>query len=405
MYLNCAGSLIPNIIAPDDSGPDAAYGTVAHSVTEQWLRSGKAPRHLIGTNVIVETDKDWHLVDIDEEMFGYAQECVDRCEWEPGDHLVEEHVDFSHLTPIPNQGGTLDFAAMRPRVAVVVDHKFGSSPDNIVMAEENTQAMLYAIGLLARYDWKYDFREFVIRINQPRLKHFDEWICSRARLLEFAEYAKERMAAAWRINAPRTPGVKQCRFCKVRATCAANAALQVQLLDGVFGDTTVQTAEDMNQFVNRLNDDVALNLVPVGDLTTEQMARLLPFRSMAEAWWAALEDTLNRRALERGEKVPGFKLVEARTHRTFPNKKQAEQHLISAGLSRNKIISESLCTPAEAERQLKSLGRYKPSEIESLLKPVIFKPSGRKVLAPLNDRRNEARDVADEVFTDTSNQP
>ena len=69
LYLNCPGGLIPNILALDQAGPDAAYGTVAHFVTEQWLLSGREPVHLIGTKQVVGDDIDTcHLVEIDDEI-------------------------------------------------------------------------------------------------------------------------------------------------------------------------------------------------------------------------------------------------------------------------------------------------------------------------------------------------
>jgi Protein of unknown function (DUF2800) len=400
MYLACAGSLIPNIMAPDDSGPDAAYGTVAHGVTEQWLIAGKPPKHLIGTTEIVPAGEHQHEVEIDEEMFFHAEQCVDRCEWEPGEQLIEAHVDFSHLTPIPNQGGTLDFAAMRPRRATCADHKFGASPENIVYAEENPQLMLYVIGLMRDPRFQhYNFQDFIIRINQPRLRHFDEWHTTRKRLIEFEDYARERMAAAWRFDAPRTPGVKQCRFCKVRGSCAANAKLQEDLMASAFGDTTEQSVQAMQAFTRRLDSDIepfTLESVRVGTLSTEQMARLLPFRPMAEAWWKALTFELNKRA-QSGDLPTTMKIVEGRSKRLFRGEQKVKTELLSRGLKPEQIITEKLVSPAQAEKMLRKVG-VKGESLKELMSDLAYKPPGKATLVPLSDRRPAVEDLTALVF-------
>lgn len=401
MYLACPGSLIPNILAPDEAGIDAAYGTVAHAVTEQWLASGIRPDSLVGKVRFVDSGEWGHLVTIDEEMLEHAEACVDRCEWLPGEHLVEAHVDFSHLTPIPNQGGTLDHAALQRKRATVTDHKFGASPENIVYAEENSQAMLYTIGLW-RDPWyqHYGFEDFVIRINQPRLNHFDEWHTTAKRLAEFEDYCRERMALAWTLDAPRTPGVKQCRFCRVRASCSANAKLNADLTEGVFTDTT-QTAKQMSSFISRLDGDLepfALNFRSTSDLTTEQMARLLPFRGMAEAWWKALELELNKRA-QAGEMPEGMKIVEGRSKRRFKNEADAREHLLSLGLKRSDIISETFVSPNQAEELLLKAGRRR-ADLPELLQGLVVRPPGRAKLVPLSDRRPALEDISSAVFVD-----
>lgn len=401
MWLACSGSLIPNVLASNDAGPDAAFGVVAHSVTEEWLSSGRRPDHLIGTNVFIESG-DWgFLITIDEEMFHYVEQSVDRSEWLPGDQLIEYRVDFSHLTPIAHQRGTLDFAAMQPGRVTLDDHKYGSSPENIVYAEENPQLMIYAIGLDAEFGPKYKFKDFTLRINQPILHHFDEWNVSRRRLMDFADYVQERAAAAWQIDAPRTAGAKQCRFCRVRASCAANAKMQEELVSAVFRDETMQTVEQMQEFVNRIDDEsepFKLHFAHVGQLTTAQMARLIPFRHMADSWWKALTEELGKRAAA-GEKIPGMKIVEGRTHRHFRDDNQARDHLMSLGLKREAIVKEELVSPSQAEVLLRRAG-HKTKELPALLNGLVVKPPGKATLVPLSDRRDELVDVAGLVFGD-----
>lgn len=405
MWLPCTGSLIPNILMPDDAGFDAAYGTVAHDVTQRWLKDKRPPMEMLGRLVVIETDVDFHLIRIDEEMFGYVEQAVNRSGPTPGHQLIEVRVDFSHLTPIPNQGGTLDFAAMTPGHAFVDDHKYGSSPENIVHAEENTQLMLYAIGLMHAWDWEYKFKKFTLRINQPILNHFDEWTCTRSHLLDFAEYVADRAREAWQPDAPRTPGLKQCRFCKVRATCVANASFQHELLEGVFHDETVQTAEQMRSFVTRLDDpELAIKAAVPNVMTTSQLAKLMKFKPVADKFWQAVSTELYKRASRR-EVIPDMKLVNGRSNRDWKSKGEAEMILSEAGLRPDQIHPIEMISPAQAEELLKEAG-LKPKKIEELLQGVIRKPPGRATLVPESDPRPVYQDVSlDGVFVDETVNP
>jgi len=261
--------------------------------------------------------------------------------------------------------------------------------------------MLYAIGAwrLPQFEDR-TFNDFVIRINQPRLNHFDDWHTTSRRLAEFEDYARERMAAAWQLDAPRTPGPKQCRFCKVRATCAANAKMQEDLISAVFRDETeTQTVEQMQDFVRRLDDDLdtfKMHFRSANDLTTAQLAKLKPFRAMADAWWNSMAAELDRRAAH-GEKIPGYKIVEGRSHRKFISEAKARDHLLSLGLKRTDIIDESLVSPAKAEKLLRKAG-HPNKDLPELLQGLVIKPPGRATLAPLSDKRPEVEDVSAVVF-------
>ena len=406
MWLNCPGSLIPNLLAPDSAGVDAAYGTVAHGVTETWGKTDMRPSHLIGTNEFIDSGEWGYLIVIDEEMVDYAQMCIEWVEFLPGEKLWERRVDFSRITPIPRQTGTADLIIVQlaERRLIVADWKFGKGVR--VYAERNTQGMLYAIGALWEMEAKYGvrFQEIEIRIGQPRLDHFDEWIISRDDLMLFAGWAQARMALAWQPDAPRVAGVKQCEFCRVKSTCVANAKLNVELTEGFFDDldsTHPVSPEAMQEFKDRIDDSlVPLDMATIesATLTTEQLAKLLPFRRAADKWWNSIPIELMKRSAD-GEDLTdfGYKLVEARSRRVFANENAAIVHLDSLGVPESKSIEKSLVSPAKAEKLLKTAG-HRNKDIPSLLEGITRKPPGKPTIAPIADKRPALVDLSGVSF-------
>jgi hypothetical protein len=400
MYLNCAGSLVPNLLAPDDAGIEAAYGVVGHEVVEQWLLNGAAPRDRIGERVFVPSGEWGFHITIDEEMLGYAAECVDWVEWLPGTHFVEQRVDFSRITPIPNQTGTADFIAIDEDTIYVVDWKMGTGVK--VFAEYNTQAMLYALGSLWKFDPENKVKKVIIRIGQPRLGHFDEWETDRDTLMMFAGEAKVKMAAAWRLDAPRTPGEKQCRFCRVRTDCAALAKYEVELTDGVFDNLDEPIAlDDMAEFHERLADDLdtfKLDPVDVTRLSLGELAQLHQQRRTAERWWNAVDVEMMKRT-KHGENLQqaGFKIVEGRAIRVFQNDNRAIEHLQFLGLREDQIVESKIISPAKAEELLRKQG-YRAKVIPSLLDGYTKKPPGKPTIVPLSDKREAIGDLSEGVF-------
>lgn len=398
MWLTCLGSLIPNLLAPDDAGEDAAEGTVAHAVGEEWLRTGVRPDHLVGTTEYIETERDFFAIPITVHMLDFVQEYVDWCVMEAGDHYVETRVDFSDLTPIPRQSGTADFAACSYQFLCVTDLKYGKG--EIVYAENNTQALLYAYGFFRKWDWLYDFRRIRVRIAQPRLNHFDEWEIGRDELLAFAEYAKERAALAWSLNAPRSASVKGCRWCKVKVTCSAHAKLMFDLTADAFDnlDAEPMSTQEQIEFVERLEaGEVEFNPLHPGDLTLEQLARIIQHRSMMETWFAAIETYLEDKAIA-GEKIPYHKLVESRTNRVFKNETAARDHLLELGIPNEKLFKHSMISPAQAEEVIREVLRVRRKDLPTLLEDHVRKPRGKPTLVLLSDKREELKDLADESF-------
>lgn len=396
MWLYCSGSLIPNLLAGDRSSPEAAEGTVAHGVAEIWLKTGRKPRHLIGTiETVVEKDATYHI-EITHAMLDHVERYVTWCWQQDGDHFVETKVFFSDLTPIEKQGGTADHCACKPGRLVITDLKYGKGI--MVYATNNTQLLLYAYGFFMQYDWFYDFQEIEMRIAQPRLGHFDTWVISRAELLEFAEWVKIRALLAWQVNASRTPGEKQCQWCKVRQDCVAAAMLQDSLIDMVFGDLEV-TPETMADFKDRVTDEwdlYKMKLPDMNTLTLEQKATLIQYRKMCEKWWASLADDLDTLA-GQGVQIPYHKLVNGKSFREYTNEDQAVEELRFIGLPDDVIFKQSMITPAQAEDAIRKVG-YKGKEIPDLMRGFVQKPLGKPVLVSHHDPRPAISETVDKVF-------
>ncbi|MNK76370.1 hypothetical protein D3C87_959370 [compost metagenome] len=423
MWLTCSGSLIPNLLAPDDAGEDAAYGTVAHELTEDQLKTGRVPVDRLGEEVAVRKFK----IPIDEDMLRHVQTAVDYCEWMPGDQFTERRVFFSQYTPLKNQSGTSDFANCEPGKLTITDHKFGKGVkvfaamdyddprcviindiDDTFELNGNSQGLLYALGFFLEYDWMYDFQEIVIRISQPRLDHFDEWRTTRKHLMEFAEFVRRRSHDAWKLNAPRRASTKGCEWCKVKADCPTWAVMYEGIVSGAMdvpGEADMETVEELK---SRLDDPIDGYKVPFADamkLTTQQLETILTFRRASENWFKKIEETLKQRARE-GTKLGQWKLVATNTHRVF--RPGAVKKLLALPvptgrkpIKREELVQEAVVSPAEAERILATHG-FKPAQIETLFADLTARPPGQPTLARSNDKRPPLADLTEDVFTDAS---
>lgn len=450
-WLICEDYILANINEPDSAGVDAAYGTVGHEVAEIWLLAidelredigpiteemieAARPSHLVGTTKLVQEKNEVFRILIDSEMLAFVAQYILWCVDLPGHHFIEQRVDFSRLTPIPNQKGTADHIACSPGVATVTDLKMGISPANIVFAAEddtdprsvidgrfngNPQAMIYALGVFFKYDKDYHFEKIVIRIAQPRLDHFHVWETTREELLKFADYVKERAHAAWKKERTRTPSKKGCRWCKVKSTCSAYLVFMTHLAtvdtDDVFdavedatvypdiieGEFTVVTRQEMIQAKANLDDDTFdLSVPDAAVLSTAQLAKLYGMRKPIESFFEGVYEELNKRAIY-GEEIPGMKLVQGREgNREFVGEDDPEwllRQLDFIGLEGDERFKTQIVSPAQAEATLRTKYGLKAKDAARLLAHLIYRKPGRSTLVPASDKREALPDLG-EVF-------
>lgn len=355
-WLNCPGSVAAIEALPigDTSSSFAIEGTAAHELSEICLLSGEDAEAWIGKPLVEMPD--WV---VDEEMAEYVQVYLDYCRAiarDADEIFVEQTVSYSDW--VPEGFGTNDFGALnlKDKSIKIADLKYGKGVQ--VDAENNPQAMLYALGTYAEYGWVGEIDRIDIAIVQPRLYHISEWSISVKDLLKWAEWVSQRAEIALSDDAERVPGEKQCRFCEVKSTCKALMKYTEDIIMAEFDDLDDMPSPDT--------------------LTDAQIRKVLEQKALIEGWLSSVENTVRER-LEAGDSFDGFKLVEGRSLRKWGNENAAAEALTEV-LGADVAFKSTLISPAQAEKALKKDQR-------SMLDDLVIKPAGKPTLVPESDKR------------------
>lgn len=347
-WMHCPASIAMEEGIPDQGSSFAAEGTAAHELAERCLNRGADAAEYLGEEIPVGDE----IFYVEEEMVEAVQLYLDYVRDQRGDLLVEKRVDFSPW--VPGGFGTADAIVLHAGTATVVDLKYGRGVK--VDAEENPQAMAYALGALHGYDFLFECNTFKLVIVQPRLDHISEWEISRDDLLAWADNKlKPAAELALTDDAPFQPGESQCRFCKAKPVCRALAEhCQEVVMDG-FSDQGKDPA--------KLSNDEVAELIPQLDLVTG---------------WAKAVEAHALHQLETGEDIPGYKLVAGRSTRKWKDEAEAETALRKK-LKVAQVFNKKLVSPPQAE---KLLGKG-----HAILTEHVIKPEGKPALAPVSDKR------------------
>lgn len=421
-WLNCDGYVLANAGLPDNGGGDAAYGTVGHSIAAEWLLcirdhgtalAEQVPLTALGSTVV----ENGFSIIVDEVMIHHVRRYIDWCAKVEhlGHVLIEQKVDYSKYTIIPQQGGTVDHAVLAPGLAIITDLKLGVGVP--VYAEETTQLPCYGVGLFLEWDWLFKFQKFIFRIAQPRRDYFDEREVSREWLLEHARQMKAASIRGWRENAPRTPGPKQCQWCADKL-CVAKSAMLSDIVSEHFevsGDDPsagVYTQDDLaeHEKLAPLFNPVHAIADPV-KMSTFSLARRKKYRHLFDAFFREIDAELLRREAA-GEKIPGFKRVNGRRSFSWIDEETARTALLKIGLRLNQIEKTEIVSKKRAEELLRTTGMT-PKEVGRFLglvksddpeqpdfEPLVKATQGKPTLAPMADGRVDWSDEVAEAFGD-----
>jgi len=356
-WTRCPGSVALEAGYPDHTSSYAQYGSDAHHLAAFCLENNAAPLSYIGEELNYLDHGELRFFTVDKEMADGVQQYVDFCrDLGMGADVVfvEAPVPLEHVTGEEGAKGTADFVCVTQQAdgvltVSVCDLKFGKGVK--VSAYENPQLILYALGAVEELDYLLDGAtvEVDVFIHQPRLDTVSEFHLTLDELREWGEHFTEAAERTRDPDAPRVPGEVQCRFCKARHDCP---------------DLRRHVLEATEQDIELLED--------LGDV--------LPKLKMIRDWCASVEARAIER-LEAGDEVPGWKLVEGRSSRAWPDQDTVVKAAKSAKLKLDEYMPRSLLSVAQLE---KHLGK---GDFTKRFGPLVVRKPGRPTLAPASDPR------------------
>lgn len=383
-WMRCAGSVAAELEYGDDETEWAAEGTVAHKILELCLKLGFDAADFYGT----KHRQGEFTITVDDEMIEFLQPIIDEILDTPGEHFYENRVPLDLW--LPGQFGTLDVGIMQiaRNTIIIRDLKYGTGVP--VRAEDNAQLRIYAAGFWRYYAkkfWPKDKKpKFVIIIDQPRNEAGGgRWEISYDELMDWMEDVAEAGERTYEKNAKRTPGAKQCAYCKARKDCKAFAAWNTEQWGARFED--YQGGEKKERDLPKLPDAMSL--------TAEERANIIRHAPVIKAWLNGLHLTHVNQYIA-GKGGGGLKAVEGRHGiRKWKDPKAAERWLDETLPAHSEIYKpRELISPAGAEKVLgRKLAIEPPDPKRKLKRPpivvgsLIEQPAGKPVLVPESDPR------------------
>jgi len=347
-WLNCTASVKAIEKYENTSNSASIWGTNVHYLGEQLLKGvfidvGQEHEEQ-GVKFIV----DFEMLECAVEYCDYVNSFIDK----NSVVLIEEQFNLGFISE--GQFGTSDATVLNGNHLHVMDLKTGHG---IVMAENNTQLMLYALGAVHELDTIYDIETITLHIVQTRIGHIDTWELSIDDLMTFQDVAKSVSSSIVSGNTTFNPSEKACAWCQHKVNCEA---LHNHVNDVVKG--SFDNLEDIDGNVDKID--------------VEHIIKIMKNKDLIVSFIKAIED----KALElasQGEKIDGFKLVESKRNRKWIDEDEVKKYL-NRKIPKKDLYVEKLIPMTKILKL-----RPKDEKLEAML----TRPDGVPVLVPLTDKR------------------
>lgn len=328
-WLNCPPSARLAESVENKSGVYADEGTLAHEIAQnalEWWDRGLYYPEIDEMPVPDDLAKNPYF---SEDMVRHVKSYVDFVVNEyyfmqkrgEGGHVVgywEATFDLSKY--IPESFGSSDATLISPTVMHVIDLKYGAGVK--VSAQNNTQLMIYALGML-NTDPEGRIKEVRMSIVQPRLDHYDTFTMSANDLLVWGEKVlKPKAKIAWEGGGEQKIG-DHCQFCPLKAQCRAQ-----------YDAITSDFEEECEPML----------------MTDEEIVEMIGKIDRYRGWINSFDRFVYKEAMN-GKKWAGYKLVEGRSSRKITDPDKVRNELLDEYLE-DEIMNISLKGITDLEKLL-----------------------------------------------------
>ncbi len=357
-WLTCTSSVEAGKAYPNTTNSSAEWGTQTHFIGEQLLNGveinvGDALRESGNAEFTVDNER----LTCATEYADYVNSFIDK----NSVVLIEEKFDLSCIAE--NTAGTSDATVLNGNHLHVMDLKTGHG---IVMAENNTQLMLYAIGAIEELEDIYDIDMITLHIVQTRAGHLDTWELHYEDLMKFKAYAQAQAKDIIEDRTTFSPNAKACQWCPHKTNCEA-------LKQHV--DNTMKGAFDNLEEIDGKADLI----------DTKHIASILKNKDLILGFVKAVEEVALEK-MQEGIEIDGFKLVESKT-----NRKWIDEAEIAVYLNRKIKPADLWVKKLIPMTKILKL-RPKDKKLEAML----HKPEGKPTVAPMSDKREPIGKVCDD---------
>lgn len=370
-WITCPGSVLHQNY--NDSGSKyAAEGTMMHEVAEKCLvNPDLEAEHFLNQDFVIDGFK----FSFDHEHVEAVRFYLDAIwnlkeDYPDGQMYVEQQVSLSaYGEEYSTIFGTADCIIDDPfNVLLVIDLKGGKG---VSVSADSPQPKLY--GLMAAGKMLETYEKIYTIIIQPR----DQ----TGAFYKLAEHEPEDLLKWWEEevkpaidngrsdNPTYCPSESACRWCYISGNCSYQT-------EKVYSTGVGRTCA-IDDF---MDIDASNDFRPPGKLTNEELGKALDEAKFINDWLGAINLVALQR-MQKGEVVPGHKIVEKGTKRKWDPDQDVEEFLKTrVHLTVDEIYKKVIQTPLQILKLV-------PEKHKEAVESFIIKPKGAPTVAPVYDKR------------------